>query len=968
MADTAKDLRADPLLRDVPEHEGFKVLDRVVLYHTLGRGGFAVVYRGRHMTLDIDVAVKCLKADLAFENEDYVLRFQREAQQAARINHPNVVRVFDVDQSEGVHYIVMEFVEGENARARVQRKGQLSVDEALVIALSAARGLEEAHRAGLVHRDIKPDNILISARGDVKVADLGLARPTDQEAGLTLSGQSMGTPQYMPPEQFRDMRRVTASADVYALGATLYYLLTGRDGARGGSWVEILERIGKEPFPEVRERRPDVPEPIAKLIARCTSKDPEARPRDGGELVRLLAELVGTQRIPSDPDSGSRDVSALISPPPAVTLQRIRINLRDGMTGTLVAPTEPLGNGGVKVGRGRGWVWPAAIVGVALLAFAGWRGFAALAGPAVVSQVPRQQEDRLRLESPEEKPSMVQVPEQKALKEKESEQDASEQKAIDAESDPGESGDHASDDQTETEAPVVIPPPPVAVSLADAPSSDGRYYTQDEVFVLKGHVENARSEDVELTGELGRPRYGLDASGSFAISIAMLEAPQVVLLRAEGLVEPLELTFVRDTEPPLLEIVEPAESARRVKTPAIDLVLRVDDDNLERAEIESRPLVRGADGLWRARATALPKEGRNLIHLIAVDRAGNETTLDLAVVRDTRGPELADVAPPDGTRFAAGRQVEFTLSCDEGLASATVGGRALTEIEGRRASGAVEVPEDVTNWRPWIVLEDVLGNTSRAQRGYVVEFYGAPRGWEILDHKKVEGWARRVRDPKTGVVFLRVPTGSFMIGSPEGAGKSNEHPLHEVEIEQGFYLAETEITVTQWGDGAQGELAITNVSWEECQRFCERSSEGSSGRYRLPSESEWEYACRAGKKSQSYSTGRNLSTKQANVGRKGSDFDFSNQAVEVRSYKRNPWGFYDMHGNVMEWCQDNYEINGYKGGKTQSPSVAAGSALRVIRGGSFREPGESARSARRKGLEGDSRNIDIGLRPVFVPG
>ncbi|MFT7463744.1 MAG: serine/threonine protein kinase, partial [Pseudohongiellaceae bacterium] len=183
-----RDLRTDPLLRDVPDGEGHKVLDgRYVLFEVLGRGGMGVVYRAHHLGLDVEVAIKCLDPSLAHGDEQFVLRFEREARAAARVKNAHVVAVQDVSWASGLHYIAMEFVAGENARQRVQRKGGLALGEALAIALGASRGLAAAHSAGLVHRDVKPDNILVSCTGEVKIADLGLAKFAD-DGGMTATG------------------------------------------------------------------------------------------------------------------------------------------------------------------------------------------------------------------------------------------------------------------------------------------------------------------------------------------------------------------------------------------------------------------------------------------------------------------------------------------------------------------------------------------------------------------------------------------------------------------------------------------------------------------------------------------------------------------------------------------------------------------------------------------------------------
>lgn len=227
-------LSDDPLLRDAPEREGYKVLGGVVLYQKLGVGGMGAVYRGRHLRLNIDVAVKIMvpPPNLTLgQADEFVRRFLREAQVAAMINHTNLVRVIDVSSESGLYFLIMDYVEGESAGERLKRRGKLSEEEAIEVALGAADGLGEAHRRSIVHRDVKPDNILIDKEGRIHVADLGLAKACSTEGdtdlpSLTQTRGMMGTPEYMPPEQFVSAKDVTPAADVWSLGTTLFKLLT----------------------------------------------------------------------------------------------------------------------------------------------------------------------------------------------------------------------------------------------------------------------------------------------------------------------------------------------------------------------------------------------------------------------------------------------------------------------------------------------------------------------------------------------------------------------------------------------------------------------------------------------------------------------------------------------------------------------------------------------------------------------
>jgi serine/threonine protein kinase len=345
-------LDADSNLSSAKEVEGYKVLPPCVLYGKIGQGGMGAVYRGRHLNLDIDVAVKCLKPDLTGEDEQFVVRFRREARSAARINHQNVVRVFDVSEEQGLHYIVMELVQGETARQRVQRKGKLSVGEALEVVYGAASGLGEAHSKGFIHRDIKPDNLMIASNGVVKVADLGLAKPSGQNNMSMVSGTNliMGTPHYMPPEQWENTATVTAAADVWALGATLYYLLVGGEAIGEKSLPAIMQRIVLKDFPDVREVREDVPDDVAEFIQRATRKDPAERFADAAEMALALDQLVTRRQTLQDNAAvADQDQNTLLSPPPAKTLAKIKFWLDE----------QALGGSAKLVNEGQTMVSPA---------------------------------------------------------------------------------------------------------------------------------------------------------------------------------------------------------------------------------------------------------------------------------------------------------------------------------------------------------------------------------------------------------------------------------------------------------------------------------------------------------------------------------------------------------------------------------------------------------------------------------
>ena len=227
-----------------------------------------------------------------------VLRFRREVEAAGRLKHPNVVAAVDADEDRGVHFLVMEFVEGRDLDRVVRERGPMPVAQAIDCLIQAARGLEAAHAQGIVHRDMKPANLMLDAAGTVRVLDLGLAlivdaaNPFSQAPGgrLTASGMYMGTVDFMAPEQAEDSHRADHRADIYALGCSLYYLLTGRTPFDGPTVLKRLMAHLEQPAPSLRSRRPEAPAKLEAVYQQMMAKRPEDRPATMTELITLLEE------------------------------------------------------------------------------------------------------------------------------------------------------------------------------------------------------------------------------------------------------------------------------------------------------------------------------------------------------------------------------------------------------------------------------------------------------------------------------------------------------------------------------------------------------------------------------------------------------------------------------------------------------------------------------------------------------
>jgi len=252
----------------------------------LGSGGMSTVYLARDTTLDRSVAVKVMHREMS-EQPDQLERFRQEARAVAKLSHPNVVAVIDAGEDGGFPYIVFEYVEGETLKQRIARVGALDPQEALAYAIEIARGLTVAHARKMIHRDIKPQNILIDAEGRAKLTDFGISRQLEQD-GMTATGRVLGTTDYVAPEQAMG-QPVDQRSDVYSLGVVLYEMLIGQVPFHADSQVGVAMKHVNEDLPDVQKRRPEVSAAAALVVERATAKDPDKRYQGIGEMIDDLS-------------------------------------------------------------------------------------------------------------------------------------------------------------------------------------------------------------------------------------------------------------------------------------------------------------------------------------------------------------------------------------------------------------------------------------------------------------------------------------------------------------------------------------------------------------------------------------------------------------------------------------------------------------------------------------------------------
>jgi serine/threonine-protein kinase len=296
----------------------------------IGAGGMSTVYRATDETLQRQVAIKLMNREIATDS-DQLERFRREARAVAQLSHPHIVGVIDYGEDDGRPYIVFEYVEGETLKERIRRNGRLPITEAVAYAIEIARALGTAHARHIVHRDVKPQNVLIDEEGSAKVTDFGIARTLDEE-GLTADGRVLGTTDYVSPEQALG-RPVTGQSDLYSLGVVLYEMLTGEVPFKGENQVAVAMKHVREELPDVQYKRPEVSAALASVLDTATAKRLEDRYADDAELIADLEDVLAIETARAGSATG--EVTSVLRTLPSQTQRRIPFRIRH--RGQLVA-------------------------------------------------------------------------------------------------------------------------------------------------------------------------------------------------------------------------------------------------------------------------------------------------------------------------------------------------------------------------------------------------------------------------------------------------------------------------------------------------------------------------------------------------------------------------------------------------------------------------------------------------------
>jgi serine/threonine-protein kinase len=954
------------------------VLGSYVILDRLGEGGQGQVYKAWHKTMSRVVALKILPSS-ARESPEVMRRFRREVKAIARLFHPKIVTAFDAGEAEGVPFLAMEFVDGMDLSTLVRRQGRLPVEKALDYILQAAAGLEYAHGDGVVHRDIKPANLLLDRFGTVKVLDMGLARlheatsPFDstRESEFTDTGRAMGTVDYMPPEQALDAKRADERSDIYSLGCTFYYLLTGHAIYQEGTLTQKVIAHREQAVPSLRAERPDVPESLDAAFQRMVAKRPEDRFGSVSEVIAALRQsAASTEAAPTPSSAFSASSESRASAATATYLPKVDIKAEETasehamqLTLPVITPLEAVKGREVPPLSRR--MIAGLFLGVACLVVLTFALVLTMRSPGGTSSD--------EVDEPWPTPQVI----------------GRETGAAQPAERPIESA--AAIDPSLTHQPTNAPP--LAVAPFDA--KEAREHQQAWADHLGVPVETTNSIGMQMV--LIPPGMFLMGVHEPTVSLAKaFKVPSYFFdsekpLHRVRITKPIYFGACEVTVGQFRQFVtdsgynteaersgtggEAYDPKRRKFMPQPELTWK----NPGFPQTDSCPVVQISwnDAVVFFEWLSRKEEQRYRLPTEAeweyACRAGTTT-------RFYFGDDPKNLHQFGNVLDASARQElpEPRIAASDGYGfTSPVGsfgpnGFGLYDMHGNVWEWCSDWLDFDSPYYPVSATDDPQGPASGRHRALRSgTWYNGPHNCRSASrfsgppdtHNYVTGF-RAVRIPHTGapieqevelqdgvkLTMVLIPAGSFTMGSPDSDpdARDDEKPQHEVNITKPFYLGKYEVTQQQWeaimGNNPsrfkQLDDPVENVSWEDCQRFIAKLNEKCSGAdFYLPTEAQWEYACRAGTTTR-FSFGDDAAAFE-DYAWFGSNAGGRTKPIGLK--KPNPWGLYDMHGNVCEWCADWYDEKYYSVSPKNDPKGPVGPppgpyAFRVVRGEGYQDP------------------------------
>ncbi len=1034
-----------PALREKAEkrlesqREEAKRLGPYRILKKLGEGGMGAVY----LAEDADqkkIALKVLPK-VAAREEDAVRRFMREVDSARKLDHPNIVRAGAAGEDKGFHYYVMEYVEGETLGGRLKRTEFVPPDEAAKVVLQIAQGLKYAHEQGFIHRDIKPDNLIVSKEGVAKILDMGLSKNIDEaQTFRTVTGVALGTPHYIAPEQARGDKGIDGRADIYSLGATYYHLVTGETPFQGATAIELIAQHLNKQIPDPQDIRDGIQDGVVHVLRRMMAKKPGDRYRDCSELVTDLELVLGGRNPSSQALDAAR--SAVGLPMDRQARERYRAQRRGQRPGTYrdtmrsKSSSTPLVVGGV--------VAAVALVIVLAGAMSGGAGKPVEPLPVAVKEatpeIPRPRDpgpaprvrmrEELRSEEAQRKLDEIKgVASGKRFADDEIRRRYAEFAKDYADTPQGKAiGDWLASSGAErikeTEPkPVGVPKPELPKPPEPAPPQPPPMPPEPVVKpppteppapspkVRPAVPDTAKLREAEAAYRKAfKPEQAKTAQEKVKLARVTLDA--AASSGAKGAELYVLLREARDLAAQGLD-AKTALEAIDAKAAAFEV-----DALGEKVELFAKSTAKGADAAaWAGAALEVAEDASEAddydsalklaARAEALARAANDKGLqDMA---KERGKELVEIK-----RAADALRTHYKkLDADPDDRAANIAvGKFVSLVKGDWKRGLPMLAKGSEPALKSLAEQELLNPTDPASQAVLGEAWAAQAEKELPTYKararaRAGEWLGRAIGKLTGLAkvsaerklaslgpmaasrdrlaldlgggvrmeFIYIKPDTFTMGSsevPNGSWQVDERPEHRVTISKGYYLGKYEVTQAQW-EAVMGtnpskwkgpELPVEQVSWDDCQGFLKKLSEKAKiqlkGRMAaLPTEAQWEYACRAGTK-----TRWSFGEKDAGIGEYAWHGDNGGgQTHPVGQTKPNAWGLYDLHGNVWEWCQD-WAVP-YGKDNAVDPAGPASGDKRGLRGGCWGNNALECRSAIRISYPPASRNHFNGFRAAL---
>lgn len=918
---------------------------RYSLLNELGSGAMGAVFLARDNQLGRDVAIKTPRIDA--DDKELLERFKKEAQIAANINHPHICPIFDVGIQSDIPFITMAYIEGQTLEKYLASGKTLNFRQTVTLIRKISLAIQEAHRKGIIHRDLKPANIMINKAGEPVVMDFGLAKKTARVGQNVLSEEDVsGTPAYMAPEQFNQNSFIREElCDQYSIGIVLYQLICGKVPFEAESLVDLILKIKNENPKRPSFVNPVVDDKIENICLKAINKNPDLRYLNLKEFIIDLndylkgdpsAQVARPSSELSRQTAGEIRVSRMLGGRSMEIASRILADARDQV------PVLPIKKKRKKKKdfQLRSLLSLVSLVFLSFLALIvfyknrSYIGFGSKSNSFSIGsnknngvsgvdliKINREFDSSLFLVSPftEAKAKAVQKDIAKKLQ-KEVEEKTDLGKGISLEM-------------------VLIP---AGKFMMGSPESE------------KGHKNEEKLHEVILT----KPFY----MGKYEVTQEQWEAVMggnpskikggkfpVTNVSWEDCQEFVKKLNLKTNEGYRLPTEAEWEYACRAGTSTAYFF----GDNITKAD---------ANVDWGTTIKVVGGYKPNAFGLYDMHGNAWEWCEDWKVdypakaVADPKGPATGKSRLLRGGSFYDGASWARSSFRGEYAPNDSFfnDGFRLARTVGSKTDGTLTVPKpDLTVVKP--AIDDLLESPFTEAKAKEVQNDIAKKLQKAVEEKIN-------LDAGVNLRMVLIPAGKFMMGSPDSEpGHQPDETLHEVTITKPFYIGKYEVTQEQWqflmGDNPSqnkgAKLPVSNISVDDCHEFIKRLNTKTNGKYRLPTEAEWEFACKAGTTTV-YSFGDSITEGDANYGNAK-----IGKTIAIGSYKPNAFGLYDMHGNVWEWCEDWFKE--LPQGPIIDPKGPDKSQGRVLRGGSFWFE-SNVRSSTRANFPSTSRNFDFGFR------